>query len=63
MMGYRDALIAALFAAEISPLGLASTVTRGSVAASRSAIWAVASLDGPTASTTSRPPGYSCPRT
>ena len=49
--------MAALLPAGIRPLGLSTTVTRGSAAASSRAIRAVASLDGPTASTTSKPAG------
>ena len=43
----------------IWPDGLGTTVIRLSAAASSRAIASVRSLDGPTASTSSNPPGYS----
>ena len=51
------ALIAAFIADDIFPDGLGTTVTRSSAAASSWAICSVRSREGPTASTSSNPPG------
>src|SRR3712207_1815956 len=59
---YRAVAMAALSPAGVRPTGLATTRTRGSAAASSSAIRSVPSVDGPTARTTSNSPPYSCPR-
>jgi hypothetical protein len=56
-IGNLEALMAALLPAGIRPLGLSTTVTRGSAPASSREIRAVASLDGATASITSMPAG------
>ena len=57
MIGCRAALTAAFMAEAIWPDGLGTTVIRLSAAASSRAIASVRSLEGPTASTSSNPPG------
>lgn len=60
--GVAEALIAALRAAGVRPVGFGTVWTRGSSATSSAAISSVRSAEGPSAITTSISPAYSCSR-